>query len=65
MTPKGATSRKKDYLRRKGPAWVERESDPDATGPKTSLIGAAAMDRLFRDGTPAFFLHVSPANNSE
>ncbi|KAJ3924819.1 MAG: hypothetical protein NXY57DRAFT_968964 [Lentinula lateritia] len=39
---------------------VEQKSDPTIQGKPISLIGAAGMDRLLREGTPAFFLHILP-----
>ncbi|KAF8830708.1 hypothetical protein HHX47_DHR2000968 [Lentinula edodes] len=62
LTPKGSIRR--NNFRRKqliaGTHVVERKSDPSIQGKPISLIGAAGMDRLLREGTPAYFLHISP-----
>ena len=59
LTPRGAQSRKKDYLRRKKVPAVEQKSNATQVGPKISMIGAAAMDKHLREGVPAYFLHIS------
>ena len=36
---------------------------PNLPGKAVSLISAAAMDAIIRDGTPAYFLHISTISN--
>ena len=38
---------------------MERRLGPNLPGKPISLISAAAMDYIIRDGTPAYFLHIS------
>ena len=45
------------------PEKVERRMGPNLPGKAVSLISAAAMDAIIRDGTPAYFLHISTISN--
>ena len=44
---------------------VKRRSDPELKGKSVSLIGAAAMDLLLRQGNPAYVVHIKPTVGEE
>jgi len=54
-TPRGSMRKVNFSQRSQNP--VLRTSDPNIKGKPISLIGAAAMSQLLRDGTPAYMLH--------
>lgn len=49
-------------VRQEAVTW---KSDPEVRGKLISLIGAAAMDSLLRQGMPAYIVHIKPSEEND